>query len=132
MWRGARCFSRAPPRFFFSPFCSFLERVTAASPPPAPGTVWFGLFSGGFAFFRKEVPFISGRDVAGAALFSASLAVFYFRSFSLMHEAVHGSITPRRRWNDWIGLVYGVFCFLPFEHWRDIHLLHHQWAGNVE
>ncbi len=60
------------------------------------------------------------------------LAAFYFRSFSMMHEAVHGAILPARKWNDLLGLFYGIFCFLPFVHWKQIHLLHHQWAGNVE
>lgn len=63
---------------------------------------------------------------------SLSLAVLYFRAFSMMHEGVHGAILANRRGNDWAGLFYGALCFLPFTQWREIHLLHHQWSGNVE
>lgn len=62
----------------------------------------------------------------------ALLAIFYFRSFSIMHEAVHGILSKNKRVNDRLGWIYGAFCFLPFQGWRDIHLQHHYWAGNVE
>lgn len=61
-----------------------------------------------------------------------AFSTLYFRAFSAMHEAVHGALHPNRKWNDRFGVIYGVLCFLPFEHWKEIHLLHHQWAGNVD
>jgi omega-6 fatty acid desaturase (delta-12 desaturase) len=69
-----------------------------------------------------------------AALVPVALlfAAFSFRSFSFMHEAVHGSLAPRRALNDGLGELYGVFSFLPFMSWRRLHLDHHLWTGNVE
>lgn len=63
---------------------------------------------------------------------SIPLSVFYFRSFSMMHEGVHGLLASHRRTNDLLGIIYGAACFLPFAQWREIHLLHHYWSGNVE
>lgn len=60
------------------------------------------------------------------------LAVFFFRSFCIMHEAVHGNITKSKLSNDLLGILYGSFCFLPFFNWRTIHLEHHRWAGNID
>jgi fatty acid desaturase len=72
------------------------------------------------------------RGLCVGLVSSLSLAVFYFRSFSMMHEAVHGTLSANRRINDFLGLAYGAVCFLPFGQWREIHLLHHFWAGNIE
>lgn len=63
---------------------------------------------------------------------SVLLAVLYFRGFSAMHEAVHSTLHPNKKINDVLGRCYGILCFLPFDHWKEIHLIHHQWAGNIE
>jgi len=81
--------------------------------------------------YRTEMDF-TWTTVALGLLCALSLAVLYFRSFSMMHEAVHGLIGTNRRANDLAGLIYGALCLLPFEQWREIHLLHHYWSGNVE
>jgi fatty acid desaturase len=74
----------------------------------------------------------SAAAVLSYAVSIVSLSALCFRAFSMMHEAVHGTISKNRRLNDWAGLIYGSICFLPFVQWRDIHLLHHVWSGNVE
>ncbi len=60
------------------------------------------------------------------------LATFMFRSFSFMHEAVHGLISNNNFVNDSLGLIYGAFCGLPFSPWKKSHLEHHFWSGNYE
>jgi omega-6 fatty acid desaturase (delta-12 desaturase) len=79
---------------------------------------------------------LSGRHLSDGVGMSFALAcglsIFYFRSFSMMHECVHYASSTSRRHNDIIGNIYGVFCFLPFRSWRDVHLNHHMWTGNVE
>jgi omega-6 fatty acid desaturase (delta-12 desaturase) len=59
-------------------------------------------------------------------------AVFVFRSFGLMHEAVHGASAKNKLLNDCVGFVSGAFCFLPYWTWRQSHLEHHYWTGNIE
>jgi len=66
--------------------------------------------------------------VAAGLLFAA----FVFRAFAMMHECVHSSAHAKRWVNNTLGEVYGVLCFLPFMSWRDLHLDHHKWTGNVE
>lgn len=58
--------------------------------------------------------------------------VLFFNSFALMHEAVHRALSDRLWLNDLVGVIGGAFCFLPYEPWRQMHLEHHLWAGNVE
>src|SRR6185437_14602248 len=59
-------------------------------------------------------------------------AMFCFRSFGMMHDCVHLAGARNRKWNDRLGRAYGLFCFLPFSGWRQLHLDHHRWTGNVE
>jgi fatty acid desaturase len=55
-----------------------------------------------------------------------------FRSFSLMHEAVHRSLSPYRWINVTVGILCGALCMLPFAQWRELHLTHHLWSGNLD
>ncbi|MGE3683183.1 MAG: fatty acid desaturase [Bdellovibrionales bacterium] len=60
------------------------------------------------------------------------LALLFFRAFGAMHEAVHGCLHVNGRFNDILGLGFGVLCFLPYAQWKSDHLRHHYWAGNIE
>lgn len=60
------------------------------------------------------------------------LPLFWFRSFALMHEAVHGTLFLNKKLNHALGIFWGSLCFLPFDSWKSIHLAHHFWAGNIE
>src|SRR5690606_26487184 len=60
------------------------------------------------------------------------LPVMAFRAFGMMHECVHSSGHADRKWNNVLGWIYGTLCFLPFGSWREVHLQHHLWTGNVE
>ncbi len=60
------------------------------------------------------------------------VAIFMFRNFSMMHEAVHGaSCRLPRGFNHAIGILCGAFCLLPFDPWKKIHLDHHFWSSNI-
>ena len=60
------------------------------------------------------------------------ISIWMFRGFSLMHDAVHRAVSKNRLTNDLVGIVAGVFCLLPYEPWKVIHLEHHHWSGNIE
>ncbi len=60
------------------------------------------------------------------------LATLFFRSFAIMHDAVHFAVLKNRKINDFIGYFYSTISFLPFYVWRDVHLQHHKWSGNVD
>ncbi len=68
-----------------------------------------------------------------ASVFSIScLSILFFRSFGMMHEAVHGALHSRRGVNEVLGYIYGTLCFLPFQLWQKLHLDHHRWSGNFD
>lgn len=71
-------------------------------------------------------------SLATYGLAQALVAAFFFRAFSLMHDAVHGALHGRESVNDWIGVIFGGLCFLPYTTWKAMHLDHHFWAGNVD
>lgn len=66
------------------------------------------------------------------AISAVGFAVLSFRAFGLMHECVHSAGSTNRRFNNFLGTLYGVLCFLPFKSWQRLHLDHHMWTGNVE
>ncbi|MGE0632590.1 MAG: fatty acid desaturase [Pseudobdellovibrionaceae bacterium] len=70
-----------------------------------------------------------GSPLAGLA--SPLIAILMFRSFALMHDAVHSAVL-KSKINDFIGTLYGGAALLPFEPWRRSHLEHHFWSGNAE
>ena len=75
---------------------------------------------------------IFAHDIAFGVISAALFAVFTFRSFGQLHEAVHGATATERSRNNKLGELYGIFCFLPFKSWQELHLNHHQWTGNVD
>jgi omega-6 fatty acid desaturase (delta-12 desaturase) len=60
------------------------------------------------------------------------LSVLMFRSFALMHEAVHGVASRTRFTNEAVGVVSGALCLLAYEPWKAAHLEHHLWSGNID
>lgn len=65
--------------------------------------------------------------IAGAL----GVCVLMFRSFAMMHEAVHG-VAASSRLNDYLGIFYGGIAFLAFEPWKKAHIEHHFWSGNAD
>lgn len=58
-------------------------------------------------------------------------SILMFRSFSLMHDASHGVVSKNKFLNDAVGILTGSLCLLPYEPWRQVHLEHHYWSGNI-
>lgn len=95
---------------------------------------------------RKLTPllvfFMTDLILCGAAIKIASTSLFFldipliailmFRNFSLMHDACHNAISDNLKINDLIGFWCGVICLLPYKAWRNSHLQHHLWSGNVK
>ena len=75
--------------------------------------------------------------VPGAGLFLRLIsipliALIMFRSFAMMHEAVHGLSSKNGTVNRFVGVVSGTLCLLSFDSWKNSHLAHHKWSGNVD
>ncbi len=71
-------------------------------------------------------------SVATSILAQVLIPILMFRSFALMHDAAHFTVSKNRTLNNLIGYISGAFCILPYSPWRLSHLEHHRWAGNTE
>ena len=59
-------------------------------------------------------------------------AGFLVRTFIVFHDCAHGSFTPWRRVNTWLGVACGVIVYTPFHRWRYEHAVHHASAGDLD
>ncbi|HEX9565106.1 MAG TPA: fatty acid desaturase [Gemmatimonadaceae bacterium] len=59
-------------------------------------------------------------------------ALFFVRTFIIMHDCSHGSFTASRRANEIIGFITGVITLTPFAQWRRDHALHHASSGDLD
>ncbi len=60
------------------------------------------------------------------------ISLLMFRSFALMHEAVHGLLSKRSQVNHILGIASGTLCLLSFDSWKQAHIEHHRWSGNID
>jgi len=59
-------------------------------------------------------------------------ALFFVRTFIIMHDCSHGSFTASRRANEVIGFITGTITLTPFSQWRRDHALHHASSGDLD
>ncbi len=59
-------------------------------------------------------------------------AGFLIRTFIVFHDCVHGSFFRKKRHNEILGVILGIFVFTPFHRWRNDHLIHHSTVGNLD
>ncbi len=59
-------------------------------------------------------------------------ALFFVRTFIIMHDCSHGSFTSSRQANEIIGFITGVITLTPFSQWRRDHALHHASSGDLD
>jgi acyl-lipid omega-6 desaturase (Delta-12 desaturase) len=65
-------------------------------------------------------------------LMTVPTAGFLLRLFMIQHDCGHGAFFSRRRANDWVGRVIGVFTLTPYDYWRRTHAIHHATSGNLD
>jgi len=57
---------------------------------------------------------------------------FLIRTFIVFHDCVHGAFFRKKKHNEIVGVILGVFTFTPFHRWRNDHLIHHNTVGNLD
>jgi acyl-lipid omega-6 desaturase (Delta-12 desaturase) len=67
-----------------------------------------------------------------ALLMAVPTAGFLLRLFMIQHDCGHNAFFSRRRANDWVGRVIGVFTLTPYDFWRRTHAIHHATSGNLD
>lgn len=92
--------------------------------------IWHALCS--LSLLLIPIYLMNFNTLMGFVAAQITLPIFYFRSFALMHDAVHNAGSKYKCFNHAAGLLGGTFCLLPYWPWKDLHIDHHKWAGNVE
>lgn len=59
-------------------------------------------------------------------------AGFLVRVFMIQHDCGHGTFFRKRKSNDVLGHILGVFTLTPYYVWARSHAVHHATAGNLE
>lgn len=67
-----------------------------------------------------------------ALALSIPAGVFVVRLFLILHDCSHGSFFRKKKLNDWVGRILGVFTMTPFDEWRHSHVIHHRTSGNLD
>src|SRR3954452_13022426 len=76
----------------------------------------------------------AARDVSTVLVIALALpaAGFLVRTFVVFHDCTHGSFSPWRRVNTWLGVGCGLLVYSPFHSWRHEHAVHHATAGDLD
>ena len=83
------------------------------------------------ALFAFAMYLITLKYTAMFLISQMLMALFFFHSFAMLHEAGHGNL-HRLRWvNTFLGHYFSVFCFIPYFVWNYTHPKHHLWAGSI-
>jgi len=76
----------------------------------------------------------AARDVSTELVIALALPAtgFLLRTFVVFHDCTHGSFSPWRRVNTWLGVGCGLLVYSPFHSWRHEHAVHHATAGDLD
>jgi len=94
-----------------------------------------------FELATSVVPYLALLALAYLALdvsYLLTLAIgiaaggFLLRTYIVFHDCTHGSFTPSRTANTWIGRICGLLVYTPFRWWRHSHAVHHATAGDLD
>ena len=109
-------------------------RVLAPYTRPSRGRALVDLGTSVVPYLALSVAMYYSLDVS--YLLTLALAVpaagFLLRTFIVFHDCAHGSFSPSRRANVWLGRGLGVLVFAPFASWRHNHAVHHATAGDLD
>jgi omega-6 fatty acid desaturase (delta-12 desaturase) len=65
-------------------------------------------------------------------LLAAPAAGFLVRIFIIQHDCGHGAFFKKRRSNDLVGMICGIFTLVPYKFWRKSHAVHHAHHAELE
>jgi omega-6 fatty acid desaturase (delta-12 desaturase) len=57
---------------------------------------------------------------------------FMMRIFIILHDCGHGSFFKSQKWNDFLGVICGIWTFTPYFQWRHGHAIHHATSGDLD
>jgi fatty acid desaturase len=73
-------------------------------------------------------PFLLRHWGASVLWIALPLVVLTPTHWGLIHESIHGQLSPQRRLNEWLGRALAIAFMLPFDAVRFGHLMHHRFT----
>ncbi|GGA39906.1 fatty acid desaturase family protein [Dyella nitratireducens] len=87
-----------------------------------------GLVATALAMQLFAWPFMLRQWGASALWVAVPLVVLTPTHWGLIHESIHGQLSPQRRLNEWLGRALAIAFVLPFDAVRFGHLMHHRFT----
>ncbi|HYQ57650.1 MAG TPA: fatty acid desaturase, partial [Draconibacterium sp.] len=66
------------------------------------------------------------------ALLVIVAAAFLVRLFIIFHDCGHGSFFKSQKANRFVGMLFGILAFTPYDKWHSMHMRHHATVGNLD
>jgi omega-6 fatty acid desaturase (delta-12 desaturase) len=123
---GSDAASARPPREWIELLAAYRE------PSAARSLLELAITAGPFVLLWIAAWAALGLGYWVSILIGVPAAGFLVRLFMIQHDCGHGSFFRRRRTNDWVGRIIGVFTLTPYALWRRSHAIHHASSGNLE
>jgi fatty acid desaturase len=73
-------------------------------------------------------PFLLRHSGASMLWIAVPLVVLTPTHWGLIHESIHGQLSPQRRLNEWLGRGLAIAFLLPYDAVRFGHLMHHRFT----
>jgi fatty acid desaturase len=73
-------------------------------------------------------PFLLRQWGASMLWVAVPLVVLTPMHWGLIHESIHGQLSPHRRLNEWLGRALAIAFMLPYDAVRFGHLMHHRFT----
>lgn len=54
------------------------------------------------------------------------------RLFIIFHDCGHGSFFKSQKANRFVGMLFGILAFTPYDKWHSLHMKHHATVGNLD
>lgn len=54
------------------------------------------------------------------------------RLFIIFHDCGHGSYFKSAKANRYVGMLFGILAFTPYDKWHSLHMKHHATVGNLD
>ncbi|QIA07078.1 fatty acid desaturase [Draconibacterium halophilum] len=54
------------------------------------------------------------------------------RLFIIFHDCGHGSFFKSQKANRYVGMLFGILAFTPYDKWHSMHMKHHATVGNLD
>jgi len=116
-----------------NPWQSFIKNSASYQKPDSLKSVWqiintFIPYVGVWVLLVYSLS-VSLWLTAPLLIIAAGLLV---RLFIIFHDCGHGSFFKSQKANRYVGMLFGILAFTPYDKWHSMHMKHHATVGNLD